>query len=642
MRQRVASVPRFLLLSLALTFALLIAAAVTTRIGEAPRVAQAAVPGLGNVTGTVQAPSSFKAAQVLIRNVDKHILYMVYTNGGKFRSVALFPGNYEVSARSGTLQSDVQKLAVKAGDNAPITVSLHAAASDGKRTIVGALEGENSGDHTVTQEASYDEIYPPGPGREIAERTCMICHGENFLSTQPATIGTWNLRLDRMQGRNLFDKTAASYAEGLLSFRASALRFSREDRATLVQYLAKNLGPDKPPRAVRVDQEMPLDEAKLGKAEYIEYYLTPDPPGQGIHAPEFSKLTGGFTGRRVGQDVRFDQDGNVWLTDRGYPHRLVKLDPRTGEQKSFMLPNGSINGIHEVNIDRNGNIWLPEHGGQTPSAVKHLLRFNPKTEKFEEQIPLDPDNVVRNTIKWTQSIAFDSKDNIYVGWIMGGALSKYDRQTKKVTVFPVPTHNAIVYGVIADRNDNIWMALWDSGNIAKFDTTTNEWTIFTPPTYPGHVRRLNVDTQNNIWFGIWSAGNRPAKLDKLDQTTGRITEYTVPRRNSNPYDVMQDFEGNIWSADVGGTAASLWKFNPRDQTFTLYPKPQKSADTPKIQVTKDGAIWYSPRGSIDAPAFGVLYPDMDKITTLGAYYQNGPPGYLFKPAPAQPRSTATK
>jgi hypothetical protein len=29
---------------------------------------------------------------------------------------------------------------------------------------------------------------------------------------------------------------------------------------------------------------------------------------------------------------------------------------------------------------------------------------------------------------------------------------------------------------------------------------------------------------------------------------------------------------------------------------------------------------------------------MDKITTLGAYYLNGPPGYLFKPAASQ-RST---
>jgi streptogramin lyase len=102
---------------------------------------------------------------------------------------------------------------------------------------------------------------------------------------------------------------------------------------------------------------------------------------------------------------------------------------------------------------------------------------------------------------------------------------------------------------------------------------------------------------------------------------------------------MQDPDGNIWSADVGGSAASLWKFNVRDATFTLYPKPQKTADTPKIQITKDGAIWYSPRGSVDEPAFGVLYPDMDKITTLGAYYLNGPPGYPYKPATAPARSS---
>ena len=39
---------------------------------------------------------------------------------------------------------------------------------------------------TMVVDSTSDEIYPPGPGREIAERTCMICHGENFLSTQPA------------------------------------------------------------------------------------------------------------------------------------------------------------------------------------------------------------------------------------------------------------------------------------------------------------------------------------------------------------------------------------------------------------------------------------------------------------------------
>lgn len=600
-------------------------------IEATPVMAQtASPPGTARLSGTVVATAPFKAAQVSIRNVNRRMLYMVYTNAGQFRASALLPGNYEVSVSGNGLESDVQKVALKPGDNPTLKLSLREAAGPSQRTVITGLESPGA-NPSVRVEASYDEIYPPGPGRDVAERTCMICHGENFLPSRPGTAASWNTRLDRMMGKLLDERPAASYAEGLLSYRASALRFSRKDREDLLAYLVQNFGPAARPRAVRIDQDIPVDEATLGKAMYVEYYLPPDPPGEGNNSPEYSKLQGGFVGRRVGQDVRFDNDGNVWLTDRGYPHRLVKLDPRSAEMKSFELPDPK-NGIHEVNIDRSGMIWLPEHSGVQPSNVKRLLGFNPKTEKFESLIPMDPDNVVRNEIKWLQSLAFDSRDNIYVGWIMGGALSKYDRQTKKVSVFPLPTHNAIVYGVVADRNDNIWMALWDSGNIAKFDTHNNAWTIFAPPTYPAQVRRPNVDAQNNVWFGIWSAGKRAGKLAKLDQATGRITEYTIPRQNANPYDVAPDPDGNIWSADVGGSAAALWKFNPRDEKFTLYPKPQRTADTPKIQVTKDGAIWYSPRGSQNAPGFGVLYPDMDKITTLGAYYLNGAPGYPYKPA----------
>jgi hypothetical protein len=150
-----------------------------------------------------------------------------------------------------------------------------------------------------------------------------------------------------------FRSVSGFHAEGLLSYRNSPLGFSRQDRDDLLAYLVKNFGPDAKPRTVRVEQEMPLDEARLGKAMYIEYYLSPDAPGKGVNAPEYNKLQAGFVGRRAGQDVRFDHDGNVWLTDRGYPHRLVKLDPRTGEQKDYELPDPK-NGIHEVMVDPMG------------------------------------------------------------------------------------------------------------------------------------------------------------------------------------------------------------------------------------------------------------------------------------------------
>ena len=126
---------------------------------------------------------------------------------------------------------------------------------------------------------------------------------------------------------------------------------------------------------------------------------------RGDDSPEFNTLR--FVRRQACRsDVRFDKDGNVWLTD-AVSHRLVKLNPRTGEQKDFVLPDPT-NGIHEVNIAARHDL-LPD---TRAAAIEHerLLGFNPKTENSNISFHSNPDNVVRNPIKWTQSLAFDSKD----------------------------------------------------------------------------------------------------------------------------------------------------------------------------------------------------------------------------------------
>src|SRR5262249_33724946 len=88
--------------------------------GGTPAAAQSrpradSLQGTASLTGTVDAAKPFKAAQVYIRNVDKRMLYMVFTSAGKFRAVALLPGNYEINVQARGLESDVQKLVVKAG-----------------------------------------------------------------------------------------------------------------------------------------------------------------------------------------------------------------------------------------------------------------------------------------------------------------------------------------------------------------------------------------------------------------------------------------------------------------------------------------------------------------------------------------------
>ena len=43
--------------------------------------------GLSSASGTVKAPSEFKAAKVYFKNVDKNVVYMVFTEGGRYQAV---------------------------------------------------------------------------------------------------------------------------------------------------------------------------------------------------------------------------------------------------------------------------------------------------------------------------------------------------------------------------------------------------------------------------------------------------------------------------------------------------------------------------------------------------------------------------
>lgn len=204
-----------------------------------------------------------------------------------------------------------------------------------------------------------------------------------------------------------------------------------------------------------------------------------------------------------------------------------------------------------------------------------------------------------------------------------------------MSVFRIPTPGAVPYGQTIDGLDNVWVALWNGGKLGRFDTTVSQWVEYTPPSQPANFRRgPGADSQNNIWVGIWAAGKRPAKLAKLDQKTGRWTEYSIPKMFSQPYEATADRDDNIWFPDTGtpDQPALLGRFNPKTQAFTFYPKPQFVADTSKLQHTAEGAVWYAPRyGAMPGTSgFGLLWPDKDKITTLAPAALNGVPGYPFK------------
>ncbi len=590
-----------------------------------PTASNASKPltGMGTLSGTVEAPGAFKAAQVYIRNVDKQMLYMVFTNAGAFRAVALFPGTYEIDAQARGFKSEVRKITVMGGDNPGVKLSMQAAVDH----VPSAVPTQ------IPMLASYDELYPPGPGKEVAEQVCMMCHGANFLPAKPASEQEWRRRIDYMMGKSLFENDKVGLGAGLLAPPAQNFRFGVQDRKDVIAYLTKNFGPDKKPRVVRTTQLMPLDEAVLGNAEFVEYYFKEErAPAAREGAAGGPETEDARTPQRSGSLMQLDAKGNAWMVDLGIPNRLVKLDPRTGEQKDYPVPVPDA-GVHDLLVDREGMVWLANFTLVPKNRKPMVFMFDSETEKWKQFDP-DPKDELRTGFKSGMiGTAVDSKGNVYFNWMVSGAISRIDRKTGEATVFRLPTGNAVPYGASTDRNDNVWLAEWGAGKIAKFDTTTYQWTEYTPPTHPANFRRgPNPDSKNNVWFGIWNAGKRPAKIVKLDQTTGRMTEWSVPADGMNPYEATADKEDNIWAPstwDSSDQPSSIVRFNPRDQSFRFYPRPQVASGTNKLVHTEDGAVWY-PSRSRPNPGFGVLYPDKNKIVALAAPPLNGPPGYPYK------------
>src|SRR5262245_50955007 len=219
--------------------------------------------GLASVSGTVTSAIPFQAAKVYFRNTEKRMQYMVYTAGGKYQALYLLPGKYEMRAEARGLDSEVTQVSIAPGANPPVNVVLRSAQSTGAQIV------------------SMSEMFPPGPGQRPLREVCVACHSPDFFGARHYPQDAW-----------------VAYVEMMVKGGQVPANFlSTQDREELAQYLGKNFGPESRRRTVRYDRETPLDEAKLAKAMYIEYYLKPN---------DDPKL------RRRGQDPHFDQQGNVW------------------------------------------------------------------------------------------------------------------------------------------------------------------------------------------------------------------------------------------------------------------------------------------------------------------------------------------
>lgn len=576
---------------------LLVLACTDQPSASSQRSAPDELSGYGQLAGQVTGSKPGVLPVVDAYNTDEDVSYTVFVVNGQYRAVALIPGAYEVTLRPAVGQlegfaAETINLDVEPGQQLRADFTIQDAGP--APNYVG---GMNYPGATI---ASYDEIYPPGPGRDIMERTCHGCHtpylfSYNVTRTYPTgrplhDKAGWAITVDRMHKSPAFGQPgkASLFDPGLLS---------PEDRDIVVDYLAENFGLDAEPRVIELASEPVLDLEALAKAMFVTYIFpnTPDVP------------------QRFTQQIDFDRDGNVWVADRGQPGNIVWVDPRSGESKDYAGHGGG----HGIAVDQtDGTVWY------SGDVVRHL---DPNTGLVDHW------KIGNNRWLGSNTQVFDSQGNLWLSLLATGGLGKWDRQTDSIVYWDVPVLRSRPYGIIVDHEDVVWFADYHNSGLTSFNSATETFKHYPLLKHqPTNIRRPGVDSKGMIWASTWgSVGMQNGALYRLNPKTGEVMERKVDIEFTNPYTSEADEFDNIWV----GTDNYLSKYDQVQDTFTNYPVPVRT-DMPKTTIARGGAVWFTPRNAGQSGdyggAAGVLYPDMDKITTLAAYHSETSAGYALR------------
>ncbi len=246
-------------------------------------------------------------------------------------------------------------------------------------------------------------------------------------------------------------------------------------------------------------------------------------------------------------DVVIDADGIAWYSSFGEQF-LGRLDPKTGEHKEYPIPlhkPGFPTGFLGLRQDKAGDLWL----GNMYQAT--IVKFDRKAEQFkfwqlppEQNIDAAQVNMVSPQFSHVDGKVW-AQNNGFAG------IHRLDLATGKIETWEPfkdapkgEPHN--VYDVVPDSRNNVFFTDFRQKHIGRIDAKTGEVKLFALLTPSPALRRGQMDAQDRLWVGEY----RGDKIAMFDTKTERFTEWPMPTRWTNPYDVAIDKNEDAWTGSM--------------------------------------------------------------------------------------------
>jgi virginiamycin B lyase len=548
-------------------------------------------PNRGTLAGAVTADQgSVVGLRVTVHNLTYRLWYTVFTVKGHYRVPQALPGSYDVTVLERGYASPTLRIDLAPGEDKTVDLAIkkreeHGGTAQGASTeAFGATAGAPGAPASTVWVDSMDELYPPGPGRELLKANCTGCHGSEFGTMHRSKEG-YRVGIARM--------TETGPTDNPFDTNLGHTYLTGAQKDQIADYLATHFGPGTPEKRLKVDPPI-LDEDALAKAIYVSYDIPDNFPrpafrGPVIGANEVDGVTaedpwvltpGGRSVPQLLHDPFLVPDG-VWYANP-VANAMIHLDPTqldpNKRYKVYPLKGSDTYVfLHGITADSKGHIyWAEITGGQLgeldPATGTQIRHYTPRRGGMLQ-------------------VVTDKDDNVWFAMVKGpGGVGELDAKTRAVHQWQTPTPDNLLYGLAASPVDGtIWGAGYDKGLVTVFDPKTQEYKEYYAPSSWGQIRRIGVDSKGIVWFSEYTTGI----VGRLDPVTGKMTEYKMPTAGANPYEVWPDKTDKIWISDQPQN--SLVRLDPDTHQFTYYPEPQLNWSLPKVEVEKNNTIWFGAR-----------------------------------------------
>lgn len=243
------------------------------------------------------------------------------------------------------------------------------------------------------------------------------------------------------------------------------------------------------------------------------------------------------------RSIAEDHQDNLWLGTR---NGLVRMNKRTGEFKTFFLPDESQRIIYTLFVSKDGTLWIGTDGG--------ISYFNPKTETFytyhNKNAWLIDENGSRKKMPGysVKAIIEDRNGDLLIGtWSSG--LMRFRRGSNTFYRYPRLNATNSAYSLFLDKHNHLWVGTWGYG-VVRLDNPGNvrQPEMHQYPYSTSHFDTFYKIVHDPVTKTLWACTREGACYLEEDMPNAEWKGFTSIGNNPLNFnnDIATDGKGNIW------------------------------------------------------------------------------------------------